>query len=58
MAPPVVCPACVTATVRVSPPPLTVTVPVRAVVAVFALDALTVTVALFVPETGVTVIQV
>ena len=51
-------PACVTETVRVMPPPVTVTVPVRAVVAVFAVVAFTVIVALLEPEAGETVIQV
>ena len=42
-------PACVTATVRVSPPPVTVTVPVRLVVPVFAV-ALTRKLPLLLPE--------
>ena len=40
------------------PPPATVTVPARLVVAVFAVVAFTVTVALFEPDVGDTVIQV
>jgi len=47
---------CVTATVRVRPPPVTVTVPVRDAVPVFA-DALIVNEPLFDPEVGDTVIQ-
>jgi len=52
-----VVPACDTDTVRVMPPPVTVTVAVRAVVPVFALVAFTVIVALLEPEVGETVIQ-
>ena len=50
-------PACVTATVRVSPPPVTVTVPVRLAVPVFAV-ALTVKLPLLVPLVGEAVSQV
>ena len=50
-------PACVTATVRVSPPPVTVTVPVRLVVPVFAV-ALTVKLPLLLPLVGEALSQV
>jgi hypothetical protein len=52
-----VAPACVTAIVRVSPPPATVTVPVRFVVPVLAV-ALTVMLPLLVPEVGEALSQV
>ena len=52
-----VVPACVTSIVRVSPPPVTVTVPVRLAAAVFAV-ALIVTVALLLPDVGERVSQV
>src|SRR6185295_15114432 len=52
-----VTPDCDTLMVRVMPPPVTVTAPVRAAAAVFAVTA-TASVPLLLPEAGVTVIQV
>ena len=52
-----VVPAWVTATMRVSPPPVTVTVPVRLVVPVFAV-ALTVKLPLLLPLVGEALSQV
>ena len=52
-----VVPACVTETVRVSPPPVTVTVPVRLVLPVFAV-ALTVKLPLLLPLVGEALSQV
>ena len=52
-----VVPACVTATVRVSPPPVTVTVPARLVLPVFAV-ALTVKLPLLLPLVGEALSQV
>jgi hypothetical protein len=54
--PPVLWPACVTAMMRVIPPPLTVTVPLRFVVPVFAV-ALTVKLPVPAPLVGVALSQ-
>ena len=51
-------PACVTVTLLDSPPPETVTVALRELVDVLALDAVTVIVELFEPLAGETVSQV
>ena len=50
-------PGCVTVTVRVIPPPVTVTVALRALVPVLADVAFTVTVPLLEPDGGLTVSQ-